>query len=82
MAIDTAAKRNSIFRRARGVVFPDGTISSEDRWTLLGQYGYVTATPPAPVDYSDILRATVYVGRSSGVEVNVSQSKRFTVRVV
>lgn len=80
MAIDTAAKRLSALLES--VIFPDGAIGSFDRASLLEQYGYVTSTPPTPVDYSDIFRATVQIVRSAGFEVNVSQSKRFTVRVV
>jgi hypothetical protein len=47
MAIDTAAKRNSALLDPWGVLpFPDGTIDSGDRLTLLGFYSGIGAEEP------------------------------------
>ncbi len=48
MAIDTAAKRLSALNFGRGILlpFPDGTIDSGDKATLLNLYRGIALDPP------------------------------------
>lgn len=55
MAITTQASRNSALIDTCGIVSPDGTIDTSDRFTLLGQY---FETGFAPIIYNHFLYST------------------------